>query len=219
MGGLLEADGATALMPVAAGQEDGDVWLELDVNSDIMPREAELLPADAPDLLVTVLSPTDLRLTVTNSTGTVRSFYATASSKGDEWTEGPTRAGDGDIDITPGNGTYYLWVISDNGMYSLPSSVWMVRMLATGGTYVMFLGFPRLVSGERTTREKSQTIEIEELYELGPGQTLAEADLEPGDALPGDAEAEILKSRYQRVANSVALQARVWARKDREWED
>jgi len=68
----------------------------------------------------------------------------------------------------------------------------------------------------RDTRDEKIT---QSVYAIGVGRTLATENLEPGDSLPDNSDAEILESRLQKIANSAKEQAIVVARESKAWGD
>lgn len=83
---------------------------------------------------------------------------------------------------------------------------------------VPFLGFPKLVPGSLDAKHGPHGITYTATYQLGPGQTLAQANLDSGDVFPEDSDAEIVTSEYATVKGSIAKFAAVVATIDREWE-
>ena len=72
---------------------------------------------------------------------------------------------------------------------------------------------PKLIEQTFQRRESLDTIVQQGIYEMfGVDATLASMNLEVGDALPDDANAEILESRLMRVKGTASDQAIVTAR-------
>lgn len=199
-----------------------------DAAAEWTPTAPSTAPAPAPDVSAARVSDTAIRLTVTNATGvTVRSYYATTTDGGDTWTAGGTCSGDGTIDITVVAGTeYYLWVLADNGVYSLPSNI--VRMTSSTGsgtTLTVGLGFPNIQGQPEVLTDGLGEQRIRAIYDLGP-LSLSGANLENGDFLPADTNYgiaastwEVVDAKRRRVRNSMAWEAVVEARAVRAWED
>jgi len=184
--------------------------------------------ANPPDVVATVINATTIRLTITGAAGvTVRSYYSTVSLAGEPWTAGGTRSGNGTIDITVVEGVqYYLWVLADNGVFSIPSNLIEMNTSAGSGTArIIGFGFPKLIAQPKTKVDALGEVFIEAQYYLGP-LTLEQANLENGDYLPADAlheivanTWEIIRSRRKKFPNSNAEVAICQARAVRQYEE
>ncbi|KAF0156309.1 MAG: Glycoprotein gp2 [Elusimicrobia bacterium] len=176
------------------------------------------------------ISETTIRLTVAGSAAgiTARSYYSTKAAAGSPWTAGLTCDGNSTIDITVLAGTtYFIFVLLDSGTWSVASNlIEMSSAVGSGGSLIARLGFPRLKVQPKVASDDTERTVLQCIYDLGPGGTLANCDLEVGDFLPANADNgitgstyEIISARLRKVRGSVAEEAVVTGELLRPWED